>query len=187
MDAGISSIQVKGVRRVPKDKERESREAISRLMEQYGSRLLRLCALYLKDGHLAQDAVQETFLRAYRHWQDYRRDASEITWLSTIAMNICRDMKKSAWLRHWNRRIDPDRLPEIPVDFSFPDDTVLSAVMALPDRYRAAVLLRYYHGMKLKETAAALGISDSAVRKRLRNAGAILRERLKEWYFDEEE
>ena len=69
MDAGISSIQVKGVRRVPKDKERESREAISRLMEQYGSRLLRLCALYLKDGHLAQDAVQETFLRAYRHWQ----------------------------------------------------------------------------------------------------------------------
>ena len=58
MDAGISSIQVKGVRRVPKDKERESREAISRLMEQYGSRLLRLCALYLK-GLLTGEEVPD--------------------------------------------------------------------------------------------------------------------------------
>lgn len=171
---------------MPLDKEKESREAIARLMEQYGSRLLRMCALQLRDGHLAQDAVQETFLRAYRHWGDFRGDASEITWLSRIALNICRDMKRSAWLRHWKNRIDPDRLPEIPAPFTFPDDTVLSAVMDLPDRYRAAVLLRYYQGMKLKETAAALGISDGAVRKRLRHANVLLRERLKEWYFDEE-
>ena len=167
--------------------EEESREVIARLMEQYGSRLIRMCALYLGDGHLAQDAAQETFLRAYRHWRDYRRDASEITWLSKIALNICRDMKRSAWLRCWNRRAAPDALAEIPVDFSFPDDTVLSAVMDLPERYRAAVLLRYYQGMKLKEAAKALGISDGAVRKRLKHANAVLRERLKEWYFDEEE
>lgn len=168
-------------------REEDSRAAITRLMEQYGSRLIRMCALQLRDGHLAQDAVQETFLRAYRHWQDYRMEASEITWLSRIAVNVCRDMKKSAWMRRWRRRADVDALPEIPSDFAFPDDTVLQAVMDLPEKYRAAVLLRYYQGMKLKEAAAALGLSDGAVRKRLLQANALLRERLKEWYFDEGE
>lgn len=166
--------------------EKEGREEIARLMEQYGSRLLRMCALQLRDGHLAQDAVQETFLKAYRHWQDYRREASEITWLSRIALNVCRDLRKSAWIRR-HRLAAPDALPEIPCEFAFPDDTVLEAVMDLPEKYRAAVLLRYYQGLKLKETARALGISEGAARKRLRYASGILRARLKEWYFDEEE
>lgn len=66
------------------------------------------------------------------------------------------------------------------------DDTVLSEVTRLPRRYREAVLLRYYQGLRLKETAEALQISNSAVKQRLKRANAILRERLKEWYFDEE-
>ena len=52
----------------------DSRSELDRLMEQYGSSLLRMSALYLKDASLAQDAVQETFLKAYRHLGDYRGD-----------------------------------------------------------------------------------------------------------------
>lgn len=55
----------------------DSRSELDRLMEQYGSSLLRMSALYLKDASLAQDAVQETFLKAYRHLQDYRGESSE--------------------------------------------------------------------------------------------------------------
>ena len=62
-----------------------SRFEIERLMEQYGSSLLRMCALYLKDADLAQDAVQETFIRAYRHSDNYRGDSSEKTWLTAIS------------------------------------------------------------------------------------------------------
>ena len=158
---------------------------IDRLMEQYGSTLLRMSALYLKDAYLAQDAVQETFIKAYRHMNDYRGESTEKTWLTAICINTCRDMLKSAWFRH-NSRMDPDSLPERPADFVFPDNTVLTEVMRLPAKYREVVLLRYYEGMKLSEVAAALQLSQGKIRSRLDRANRILRDRLKEWYYDEE-
>ena len=163
----------------------DSRSEIDRLMEQYGSSLLRMSALYLKDADLAQDAVQETFIKAYRHLNDYRGDSSEKTWLTTICVNTCRDMLRTAWFRHQSR-IDMDMLPEKPADFTFPDNTVLTEVMHLHVKYREVVLLRYYEGLKLKEVASALRLSDGKVRSRLNKANSILRERLKGWYYDEE-
>ena len=162
------------------------RSELERLMEQYGSSLLRMCALYLKDADLAQDAVQETFIRAYRHIEDYRGESSERTWLTAIAINVSRDMLRTAWFRHQSRSTDIDTLPEKPAEFEFPDNTVLTEVMHLPAKYREVVLLRYYEGLKLKEVASALGLSDGRVRSRLNRANELLRDRLKEWYFNEE-
>ena len=161
------------------------RSELERLMEQYGSSLLRMSALYLKDADLAQDAVQETFIKAYRHFSEYRGESSERTWLTSICINTCRDMLRTAWFRHQSR-IDPDSLPEQPADFDFPDNTVLNEVMRLPAKYREVVLLRYYEGLKLKEAASALRLSEGKVRSRLAKANELLRERLKEWYYDEE-
>jgi len=163
----------------------DSRFEIERLMEQYGNSLLRMSALYLKDTDLAQDAVQETFLKAFRRLQNYRGECSEKTWLTTICINTCRDMLRTAWFRH-HSRVDMDSLPEQPADFSFPDNTVLTEVMRLPTKYREVILLRYYQGLKLKETAGALHLSQGKVRSRLNKANEILRDRLKEWYCDEE-
>ena len=98
---------------MPQGTQPDSRPEIGRLMEQYGSSLLRMSALYLKDADLAQDAVQETFIKAYRHFSEYRGESSEKTWLTSICMNTCRDMLRTAWFRH-NSRIDPDTLPEQP-------------------------------------------------------------------------
>ena len=162
------------------------RSELKRLMEQYGSSLLRMCALYLKDADLAQDAVQETFIRAYRHIEDYRGESSERTWLTAIAINVSRDMLRTAWFRHQSRSTDIDTLPEKPAEFEFPDNTVLTEVVHLPAKYREVVLLRYYEGLKLKEVASALGLSDGRVRSRLNKANELLRDRLKEWYFNEE-
>ena len=163
------------------------RSELERLMEQYGSSLLRMCALYLKDADLAQDAVQETFIRTYRHIEDYRGESSERTWLMAIAINVSRDMLRTAWFRHQSRSTDIDTLPEKPAEFEFPDNTVLTEVMHLPAKYREVVLLRYYEGLKLKEVASALGLSDGRVRSRLNKANELLRDRLKEWYFNEEQ
>jgi RNA polymerase sigma-70 factor (ECF subfamily) len=58
--------------------------------------------------------------------------------------------------------------------------------MRLPARYREVILLRYYEGLKLKEVASALQLSDGKVRNRLNKDNNILRDRLKEWYYDEE-
>ena len=163
----------------------DGRSEIDRLMEEYGSSLLRMSALYLKDADLAQDAVQETFIKAYRHLNYYRGESSEKTWLTSICVNTCRDMLRTAWFRHQSR-VNMDELPERPADFTFPDGTVLTEVMRLPAKYREVVLLRYYEGLKLKEVASALRLSDGKVRSRLNRANDILRDRLKEWYYDEE-
>ena len=163
----------------------DSQSEIERLMEQYGSSLLRMSALYLKDASLAQDAVQETFLKAYRWLENYRGESSEKTWLTTICINTCRDMLRTAWFRHQSR-VPMEALPERHADFVFPDNTVLTEVMRLPVKYREVVLLRYYEGLKLKEVASALRLSSSKVRTRLKRANAILQESLKEWYYDEE-
>ena len=161
----------------------DARETLDALMRQHGSRLLRLCAMNLRDASLAQDAVQDTFLKAFRQFHRFRGDADALTWLTAIAINVCRDYRRTAWFRHVDRRMDD--LPEQAANFPFQDNTVITEVMNLPDKYREVILLRYYQDMKQKEVAAALGLTERAVRQRLHKANAILRERLKEWYEDE--
>ena len=162
----------------------DARETLDDLMIQHGSRLLRLCAMLLRDASLAQDAVQDTFMKAFRRFDQYRGNAEALTWLTSIAINVCRDYRRTAWFRHVDRRVEADELPHT-ADFPYPDHTVINAVSELPPRYREVILLRYYQDMKQKDVAAVLGISVRAVRQRLTKANAILREQLKEWYEDE--
>lgn len=163
----------------------EARNDIDRLMQQYGSQLLRLCTMLLRDASLAQDAVQDAFLKAYRQHGARRGEAAKKTWLTAIAVNVCRDYRRSSWFRHVAREKDVADLPGLAASFAFPDNTVITEVMRLPDIYREVILLRYYQSMKQKDIAKALRLSDRAVGLRLQKANAILRERLKEWYEDE--
>lgn len=162
----------------------DARETLDQLMREHGSRLLRLCAMNLRDASLAQDAVQDTFLKAFRQFHRFRGNADPLTWLTAIAMNVCRDYRRTAWFRHVDRRVEADALPYA-ANFVFPDNTVIRAVTALPPRYREVILLRYYQDMKQKDIAAALGVSERTVRQRLNKANNLLREQLKEWYEDE--
>ena len=70
---------------------------LERLMEEYGTGLLRLCALQLGDAALAEDAAQETLLRAWRRYGTFREAAAERTWITAIALNVCRDLLRSPW------------------------------------------------------------------------------------------
>lgn len=58
----------------------------------HGDGLLRLCFLYLGDRQAAEDAVQETFLKAYQAHGRFRGDCSEKTWLTRIAINQCKTL-----------------------------------------------------------------------------------------------
>ena len=87
-------------------------QQLCRMVNQYQTSLLRLCYMQLNDKALAEDAVQETFLKAYKGMEAFRADSTEKTWLMRIAVNTCRDMLRSAWLRHLDRRVTPEQLPE---------------------------------------------------------------------------
>lgn len=79
---------IKGPDRAPEEK-------LAQWIRDYQAALLRSCYLYLQDRGLAEDAVQETYLKAYQHWADFRAESSEKTWLFRIAINTCRDMRRS--------------------------------------------------------------------------------------------
>ncbi len=160
-------------------KDPDSTERFIQLVEQYQAVLLRTCYVTLKDYALAEDAVQETFLKAYQAMDGYRGDCSERTWLMRIAMNTCRDFKRRAWFRYIDRRVTPEELPEALVAYEQKDDETIQSMMRLPYRDREVLLLYFYQDMTLREIAQSLGISVGAAHGRLEQAKKKLRAELK--------
>ena len=157
---------------------RSAEEEITHLIETYQLALLRLCYAYLHDRALAEDAVQETFLKAYKKLDQFRGNASIKTWLSAIAINCCRDMSRGSWFRHIDRSISVDQLP-VRSEEAIPEyDSVTIEVMRLPIRLREVVLLYYFQDMNTNEIAETLRISQQAVSNRLQRAKTRLREAL---------
>ena len=163
----------------------ERRAALTRMVQTHGDAIFRMCCLYLKDVHLAEDATQETFLKAYHRMESFRGECQEKTWLTGIAINVCRDFLRTAWLRRVDRSVDISLLPDCAQAEEYHDATVRTEVMALPAKLREVILLRYYQGLTIQETADALHIGVSTVNQRQKKAGDILRRRLKEWYDEE--
>ena len=158
---------------------------LEKSMAQWEVPLLRTCYLLLRDAALAEDAVQETFLKAWRAHETYRQESSEKTWLMRIAVNTCRDMMRSRWFRRVDRTVNMDDLPEPTAAFSEPDDTLARAILSLPDSLRQVITLRYYQGMSVQEVADVLRVHRRTVHYRLDKAERILRDALEDWYHAE--
>lgn len=154
-----------------KDPGDERDRMLVRMVNRYQGLLLRLCYMDLRDMDLAKDATQDTFLKAYQAWDHFRGECSEKTWLIQIAMNTCRDMRRSAWFRHHDRRITPDDLPQAAQQPEDGDDLgILCDVMNLPPKLKEVVLLYYWQDMNVNEIAHALGVTHSTVSTRLKRA-----------------
>ena len=155
------------------------------LVEEHGDHLLRLCALYLGDVSQAEDAVQDTFLRALQAWPKFRGESTVETWLVRIAINVCKNQLRSPWR---TRRAPAEALEGLHTEAPEPeDDTLVKAVQALPPKYREVVILYYYQEWRAWEIAQRLHIPVSTVTVRLSRARGMLKEKLKGWYYDGEE
>ena len=147
-------------------------DTLSEWLEEYGDLINRTCCLILGDRALAEDATQETFIRAWKSMAKFKGDASPRTWLTRIAINVCRNVRRTAWFRHFDRSVSPEDLP-----LSAPDEdrTLLLTVQQLPEKYKQVIILRYYQGMSLDEAGQSLGISRSTAHHRLQKALNLLR------------
>ena len=157
--------------------EDEREEKLRHLMDVYGDGLKRLCCVYLRDLGLAEDAVQETFIKAYDHIDELLAGEIESAkaWLMRIAVNTCKDTLRSSWMRHIDRRQEIEALPLSIASCPEEKLALTQAIMALPPKLREIVLLYYYQDMSLRTCANVLGISAPTATRRLQQAQKKLR------------
>ena len=134
--------------------------------------IYRVCYAFMKNAQDAEDCVEDTFVKAMSCDLDFENERHERSWLTTTAMNICKDKLKH-W---WRQKVTPiDDAAEVTV--AQPEDhrEVTEAVMALPIKYKEVVWLHYYEGYQTDEIALMLKRSPSTVRGQLRDARAKLK------------
>lgn len=157
-----------------------SDELLSKLISEYGDSILRMCCLYLKDYHLAEDVVQETFIQVYNHYDSFRQQSSVRTWIIQIAINLCKNQMRTKWF-------SMGRSDEFPVlscmeayDGMLEHTQLITEISRLRPKYREVVLLFYYQELTIREIAVLLGQKESTVKQRLKRAREQLKQALKE-------
>jgi len=162
-------------------------DAYEQLVRHYHASCLRYAERMLRDAADAEDAVQDTFMRAYLAIGRYDDRVPFRAWLFRILVNRCRTLALQRSRR--TRRFANDELalvnaraPEAPV--SDHGDAVRQAVDELEPLLREAFLLKYVEGMEYQEMASALGAGVSALKMRVKRACDALRPRLREVYDD---
>lgn len=133
------------------------------------SRLYRTAFMYLGGEHDALDALDEAVYRGFRNYRKLRQDSFFETWITRILINVCHDE-----LRRRSREQAVADLPEMPQEH-FDTLPLKQAIVALPEELRAVVILRYFSGFTLEETAAALDIPRGTVSSRQKRALGLLR------------
>ena len=161
-------------------------DRLDQMVRQYEKDLLRVCCIYLRDRTAAEDVVQETFLKAYRNLDFFRGESSEKTWLMRIAINCCRDYRRSAWYRYIDNRVSIDQLPTLSTAPPSDEHIALTmAIMKLKPKYVEVVLLYFYEGYPIKEIASMLNLTEAAVSSRIHKAKRKLRDELEGGEDDE--
>jgi len=161
-------------------------EAFTQLVEAYQTPVYNLCYRMLGEAELAEDAAQETFLKAYQNLTRYDRERSFATWLLSIAAHHCIDKLRRR--RFISVSIDedeegqtdlPDRSapdPELETQRKQERDRLQTLLQSLDPLDRAAVVMRYWQDCSEAEIARSLKLTIPAVKSRLHRARKALAE-----------
>jgi RNA polymerase sigma-70 factor (ECF subfamily) len=161
----------------------ERAQAIELLHRQYAGVLYDLCARMLGDRSEAEDAVQDTFVNAFRALDSFRYGDSHLPWLYRIATNACLKIIRTRKRKGVALTETPERMPDRardPVRDIHARQVLESLVDELDERSQQILVAHYVAGMDQGQIAASLGISRRAVVKRLtklrRRAGHLFEE-----------
>jgi len=151
------------------------RDAFAAIVEEQQVAVYNLCYRMLGDPHLAEDAAQETFLRAFRARHRFDPSRPARTWVLSIAAHHCIDaLRRRArlmWLPMGDRPLaDPGPGPEATLLQSEAEAELREVLERLKPDERAAIVLRYWHDLSIEEIAEVTDASPDAVRTRLYRA-----------------
>ena len=147
---------------------------IERVVNEYATMLLRVAYSQLNNRAEAEDTVQEVLLKYMEKAPIFQSEEHEKAWLLRVTVNHCKNHLASAWFR--TRAELDEGIPAL----DNAELEVVSAVAALPAKYRAVVHLYYFEGYSTKEIAEILHSRPNTVSSRLSRARALLAKALKE-------
>ena len=156
------------------------------LMRRYNQRLYRVARAILKDDAEAEDVMQQAYLNAYVHLDQFAERASFSTWLTKIAVYeaLARSARRGAAAPHTGLEPGEDSMVHLADSKPDPEHQAFatelrilleSAVDRLPEAHRVVFTLRQIEGLSTSEVAECLGISEENVKTRLHRARALLR------------
>ena len=174
------------------------RREFARLVDAYSGLLYRLALKMLGNATDAEDALQNTFLKAFQHMDQFEGRSSLSTWLYRIASNEAlmqlRKQRPETTFSDMSaedeedQNYDPVQITDWP---SLPEEELLSAeahtaldraIEHLPEKLRIVFVLRDIEDLSIQETSQVLGLSETAVKTRLLRARLRLREELSNYY-----
>jgi len=165
--------------------------AFEELVQRHEQRVYRITMAITGNHQDAEEAMQDTFLKAHRHLSGFERTSKFSTWLTRIAVNEalqCRRRQRATEsldeLTSTEEGMVPKQLqdwhddPEKTYSKQQMRDIVEQAIQSLPTQYREAFVLRDVQGLTTEEAAEALGLSRPALKSRLLRARLMMREAL---------
>ena len=161
-------------------------EAFSTLVNRYHDRCIRLATHITGNSDDAEDAVQESFLRAYRHLGSYQERDKFSAWLLRILVNQCRTSATRSKRNGLMLALHDDDALALPSSHvSVPDqqalrDELTMAMNQLVPEQREAIVLRFSDDLSFEEMAAVTGVGVSALKMRVQRACRRLRALLTE-------
>src|SRR6476469_2014641 len=164
--------------------------AVRTIMQSNNRRLYRRARGVLRNDSEAEDVVQDTYVRAFTHLEQFRGDSSLSTWLSRIAMNeslgrLRRQRPGVEWSELEKSTPQAQIIPFPLVSSDDPEKSMAQreiqqvvehAIDELPEPFRLVFITRVIEGMNVEETAEILGLKPETVKTRLHRARAMLRD-----------
>ncbi len=151
---------------------KEAPDDFAAFFESHWRRVVAALAWTMPEGEDPQDVAQEAFARAYRHWAKVRVHPHPDAWLFVTAFRLARRTRRLAARR---RKVESDS-HEVRAERSGADSVELAQLLAaLPERQRAALVIRHYYGLSTRETARLLGCREGTVKSLLSRSRATVR------------
>jgi RNA polymerase sigma-70 factor (ECF subfamily) len=159
------------------------------IMRRYNQRLYRVARAILRDDDEAEDVIQDAYVGAYQHLDQFAGEAPFSSWLTSIAVHEAlrrlrlhsrnRQMEDLEYDEEGSMSIVETSLdPEQRASFGELGQLLEEAVLDLPDQYRTVIMLRDIEELSTAETAAVLDLTEQNVKVRLHRGRAMMRERL---------
>lgn len=161
-------------------------EAFARLVESYQTAVYNLAYRMLGNVGDAEDAAQETFLRAYSRLRSYDPAHKFSSWLLAITAHHCIDrLRRRRWTISWEdislgRKFSTGRDPEREVERKEEREEIRRLLECLPPDYRLVVILYYWNDLSCRQIGEVMGLGEGAVKSRLHRARRMLAQGLRE-------